>query len=121
MASLLSSAFSALAPAGVKMAVAIGKTAVDLAKDAGSAAVGSIKNKNILIPDRKSTRLNSSHGYISYAVFCLKKKKKQKKKKKKNETRKYENAPENSSTESHHKVTPNYETASAALCALQSI
>src|SRR2546422_3690734 len=27
--------------------------------------------------DRKSTRLNSSHGYISYAVFCLKKKKKQ--------------------------------------------
>src|SRR2546422_8536922 len=29
--------------------------------------------------DRKSTRLNSSHGYISYAVFCLKKKKKIKK------------------------------------------
>src|SRR2546422_6289317 len=28
------------------------------------------------IVDRKSTRLNSSHGYISYAVFCLKKKKK---------------------------------------------
>src|SRR2546422_6758293 len=27
--------------------------------------------------DRKSTRLNSSHGYISYAVFCLKKKKTQ--------------------------------------------
>src|SRR5256884_5843871 len=27
------------------------------------------------IIDRKSTRLNSSHGYISYAVFCLKKKK----------------------------------------------
>src|SRR2546422_7123910 len=27
--------------------------------------------------DRKSTRLNSSHGYISYAVFCLKKKKDQ--------------------------------------------
>src|SRR2546422_7658308 len=26
-------------------------------------------------PDRKSTRLNSSHGYISYAVFCLEKKK----------------------------------------------
>src|SRR5687768_18282617 len=31
--------------------------------------------------DRKSTRLNSSHGYISYAVFCLKKKKKLKNKK----------------------------------------
>src|SRR2546422_3733978 len=30
--------------------------------------------------DRKSTRLNSSHGYISYAVFCLKKKNKQKNK-----------------------------------------
>src|SRR2546422_7339968 len=29
--------------------------------------------------DRKSTRLNSSHGYISYAVFCLKKKKKENK------------------------------------------
>ena len=28
------------------------------------------------VEDRKSTRLNSSHGYISYAVFCLKKKKK---------------------------------------------
>src|SRR5207245_8094823 len=32
--------------------------------------------------DRKSTRLNSSHGSISYAVFCLKKKKKKKKKQK---------------------------------------
>src|SRR5688572_30975473 len=32
--------------------------------------------------DRKSTRLNSSHSQISYAVFCLKKKKKKKKKKK---------------------------------------
>src|SRR2546429_7068678 len=30
--------------------------------------------------DRKSTRLNSSHGYISYAVFCLKKKNKMSKK-----------------------------------------
>src|SRR5438034_6448049 len=34
--------------------------------------------------DRKSTRLNSSHTVISYAVFCLKKKKKKKKKKKQN-------------------------------------
>src|SRR5256884_60148 len=31
----------------------------------------------ITYQDRKSTRLNSSHGYISYAVFCLKKKKNQ--------------------------------------------
>src|SRR5687768_17816406 len=29
------------------------------------------------VEDRKSTRLNSSHGYISYAVFCLKKKQRQ--------------------------------------------
>src|SRR5687768_17662323 len=34
------------------------------------------KVKPNLLVDRKSTRLNSSHGYISYAVFCLKKKKK---------------------------------------------
>src|SRR2546422_7537763 len=34
------------------------------------------ETENELDLDRKSTRLNSSHGYISYAVFCLKKKKK---------------------------------------------
>src|SRR3989449_10067477 len=33
---------------------------------------GTVQSRN---RDRKSTRLNSSHGYISYAVFCLKKKK----------------------------------------------
>src|SRR5687768_17752706 len=32
--------------------------------------------RDVVKKDRKSTRLNSSHGYISYAVFCLKKKKK---------------------------------------------
>src|SRR5438445_13683024 len=37
--------------------------------------------------DRKSTRLNSSHANISYAVFCLKKKKKKKKKKNHIETK----------------------------------
>src|SRR5688572_11031010 len=37
--------------------------------------------KKALEPDRKSTRLNSSHSQISYAVFCLKKKKKKKKNK----------------------------------------
>src|SRR2546422_5009132 len=36
------------------------------------------RNPDIMTGDRKSTRLNSSHGYISYAVFCLKKKKKKK-------------------------------------------
>src|SRR2546422_8196691 len=33
--------------------------------------------RRLTVGDRKSTRLNSSHGYISYAVFCLKKKKQQ--------------------------------------------
>src|SRR2546422_8097190 len=37
-------------------------------------AVSSARPKVADYPDRKSTRLNSSHGYISYAVFCLKKK-----------------------------------------------
>ena len=41
--------------------------------------------------DRKSTRLNSSHGYISYAVFCLKKKNKKEKKKKQKQTKKKKN------------------------------
>src|SRR2546422_11754393 len=36
----------------------------------------STARREALFRDRKSTRLNSSHGYISYAVFCLKKKKK---------------------------------------------
>src|SRR2546429_3009138 len=34
-----------------------------------------IESRFLVHTDRKSTRLNSSHGYISYAVFCLKKKK----------------------------------------------
>src|SRR2546429_2533318 len=36
--------------------------------------VGDVGQQQVLLGDRKSTRLNSSHGYISYAVFCLKKK-----------------------------------------------
>src|SRR2546422_3381042 len=36
---------------------------------------GATESDNLALKDRKSTRLNSSHGYISYAVFCLKKKK----------------------------------------------
>src|SRR2546422_11751649 len=35
-----------------------------------------LRDSPVTEADRKSTRLNSSHGYISYAVFCLKKKKK---------------------------------------------
>src|SRR2546422_5727533 len=43
-----------------------------------SCASGAIGSRSWPERDRKSTRLNSSHGYISYAVFCLKKKKKTK-------------------------------------------
>src|SRR5687768_18106269 len=44
------------------------------------ARAGGVDERRCIAPeprpqDRKSTRLNSSHGYISYAVFCLKKKK----------------------------------------------
>src|SRR5688572_33407023 len=39
-------------------------------------AGGAVRGAALLGPDRKSTRLNSSHSQISYAVFCLKKKKK---------------------------------------------
>src|SRR5687768_18291407 len=35
---------------------------------------GRSRSSVTMVLDRKSTRLNSSHGYISYAVFCLKKK-----------------------------------------------
>src|SRR2546422_7824536 len=37
-------------------------------------AWGTVAGSVLQVADRKSTRLNSSHGYISYAVFCLKKK-----------------------------------------------
>ena len=40
----------------------------------GTCADVELTDTFILASDRKSTRLNSSHGYISYAVFCLKKK-----------------------------------------------
>src|SRR2546422_4328361 len=40
----------------------------------GAAAQAERISHRLLHLDRKSTRLNSSHGYISYAVFCLKKK-----------------------------------------------
>src|SRR2546429_5237131 len=46
------------------------RPAVDLLLAHGGPVCRSVRPQ-----DRKSTRLNSSHGYISYAVFCLKKKK----------------------------------------------
>src|SRR5688572_30906666 len=45
--------------------------------------------------DRKSTRLNSSHSQISYAVFCLKKKKKKKKTKKREKKKKHKKQKDN--------------------------
>src|SRR2546428_8699902 len=52
------------------------KTAIDLvAKQIEAAGISIKKNPEIEALDRKSTRLNSSHDQISYAVFCLKKKK----------------------------------------------
>src|SRR5687768_18346529 len=47
----------------------------DLALVAGCRVAARLRGElGLLQLDRKSTRLNSSHGYISYAVFCLKKK-----------------------------------------------
>src|SRR2546422_7146807 len=61
-----------------------GSVEVQDAADGGDHAVGAglreplellvVRHRHVGL-DRKSTRLNSSHGYISYAVFCLKKKK----------------------------------------------
>src|SRR5437764_14161849 len=54
-----------------------------IARDGSDAAPGDFvqgRQRPRTKSDRKSTRLNSSHRCISYAVFCLKKKKKKKKK-----------------------------------------
>src|SRR3712207_7231099 len=48
--------------------------AVDLAGDDAQRPTGPVRRRADAV-DRKSTRLNSSHANISYAVFCLKKKK----------------------------------------------
>src|SRR3712207_7388984 len=45
--------------------------------DVARAVAGEVERQRRELVDRKSTRLNSSHANISYAVFCLKKKKKQ--------------------------------------------
>src|SRR3712207_8507260 len=49
---------------------------VDQADDRGDLADRGDRALGVGLEDRKSTRLNSSHANISYAVFCLKKKKK---------------------------------------------
>src|SRR2546422_5887525 len=45
--------------------------------DGRGSAASPVQQNTPTLPDRKSTRLNSSHGYISYAVFCFKKKRQQ--------------------------------------------
>src|SRR2546422_8590861 len=57
-----------------------GSISKDATKEAAMAFTDfkELREKVSITQDRKSTRLNSSHGYISYAVFCLKKKKKKK-------------------------------------------
>src|SRR5690242_21628851 len=67
---LVASAHAAhVAKRGAEYGVGTGEVTVDMAK------VKARKDKIMLDEDRKSTRLNSSHMSISYAVFCLKKKK----------------------------------------------
>src|SRR2546422_1604844 len=61
----------ALRPPGERLG---GAAPLELGRVAEQRRVGPERRQ--VFEDRKSTRLNSSHGYISYAVFCLKKKKK---------------------------------------------
>src|SRR5690554_7479723 len=68
-----------------------GRNIINMAASAGMEVIfleESPERIEFVTGDRKSTRLNSSHVRISYAVFCLKKKKKKKKKTKKNNTNK---------------------------------
>src|SRR2546428_10598746 len=52
------------------------RAAFSIARARGVGLVAQLGGERALLQDRKSTRLNSSHDQISYAVFCLKKKKK---------------------------------------------
>ena len=54
--------------------IAVESSGNDNAIGDGGLAYGCLQLHAAYVQDRKSTRLNSSHGYISYAVFCLKKK-----------------------------------------------
>src|SRR3989304_2338210 len=56
----------------LKYDTAYGKSNLDISVKDGNLVVNGKQIAFISEKDRKSTRLNSSHGYISYAVFCLK-------------------------------------------------
>src|SRR5256885_3605832 len=58
----------------VLVALALGAGALTLGPHAAGGEFPAIRSGRAFPPDRKSTRLNSSHLVISYAVFCLKKK-----------------------------------------------
>src|SRR2546429_9854690 len=70
--------FRSRRPCGTRLAphvvgiIGPGRAGVGLALALARAGEG--RRYDVRLQDRKSTRLNSSHGYISYAVFCLKKK-----------------------------------------------
>src|SRR3712207_7601692 len=69
---LFRSKVCALGPAG---AVVMGRAFHPSRLFAGLGLAGAVRIRRARDADRKSTRLNSSHANISYAVFCLKKKK----------------------------------------------
>src|SRR5260221_8505421 len=62
-------------------ATTVARDAAAVATETTGASAAAVRNTEteVTMADRKSTRLNSSHTVISYAVFCLKKKKEQKK------------------------------------------
>src|SRR3712207_7192996 len=64
----------AWSPAGATQAL-LGTGQVPLGVDVQQLTIGRVDDRRAETEDRKSTRLNSSHANISYAVFCLKKKK----------------------------------------------
>src|SRR5438045_8890617 len=66
----------------VAQALATARTALGLPSDRATSEYVRVLPRGIRCRDRKSTRLNSSHLGISYAVFCLKKKKEKKTKRK---------------------------------------
>src|SRR5687768_17930893 len=73
--STLATGFALLALAVFDFRTGTWTTRIGSAAIAGLAVIFLLQGISESVEDRKSTRLNSSHGYISYAVFCLKKKK----------------------------------------------